>query len=71
MILHSERVLFSTQVVPVERVRMVKRVITTGQTVTEPIRSERIDLEQIAEQQIEAARPSRNWQKPEGDTSWD
>jgi stress response protein YsnF len=71
VILHSERVLFTTQVVPVERVRMVKRVITTGQTVTEPIRSERIDLEQMAEQQIEAARPSRNWQQPEGDTSWD
>jgi hypothetical protein len=29
VILHSERVLFTTQVVPVERVRMVKRVITT------------------------------------------
>lgn len=71
VILHSEQVLFTTQVVPVERVRMVKHVITTGQTVTEPIRSERIDLEQIAEQQIEAARPSRNWQQPEGATSWD
>lgn len=60
VILYSERVLFTTQVVPVERVRMVKRVITTGETVTELVRSEQIDLEQIAEQQTD-----------EGDASWD
>lgn len=60
VILHSERVHFTTQVVPVERVRMVKRVITTGETVTELVRSEQIDLEQIAEQQPD-----------KGDTSWD
>jgi uncharacterized protein (TIGR02271 family) len=71
VILHSEQVLFSTQVVPVERVRMVKRVITTGQTVTEQIRSEQINLEQIAEQQIDTPRASRTRQQPEGDTSWD
>jgi hypothetical protein len=71
VILHAEQVLFTSQVVPVQRVRMVKRVITTGQTVTEPIRSEQIDLEQIAEQQTDTARPSRTQQQPEGDTSCD
>ena len=46
MILHAEHVQITTQVVPVERVRMVRRVVTTGQTITEPVRSEQIALEQ-------------------------
>ena len=46
VILHAERVQITTQIVPVERVRMVRRVVTTGQTITEPVRSEQIALEQ-------------------------
>jgi uncharacterized protein (TIGR02271 family) len=53
----SEQVQFSTRVVPVERVRMVRRVVKGGQIVTDEIRSEQIDVEQI--------------EQPEGDTSWD
>jgi uncharacterized protein (TIGR02271 family) len=45
VILHAEQVQITTQVVPVERVRMVRRVVTTGQTITEPLRSEEIALE--------------------------
>ena len=44
VILHAEQVQITTQVVPVERVRMVRRVITTAQTITEPVRSEQIGL---------------------------
>ena len=51
VILHTEQVLFSTQSVPVERVRMVRRVHTTGQTVRTELRSERIDTEQTADHQ--------------------
>ena len=46
VILHAERVQITTQVVPVERVRMVRRVVTTAQTITEPVRSEQIALDQ-------------------------
>jgi uncharacterized protein (TIGR02271 family) len=46
VILHAERVQITTQVVPVERVRMIRHVVTTGQTITEPARSEQITLEQ-------------------------
>jgi uncharacterized protein (TIGR02271 family) len=45
VILHAEQVQITTQVVPVERVRMVRRVVTAGQTITEPVRSEQIALE--------------------------
>jgi stress response protein YsnF len=45
VVLHTEQVLFSTQIVPVERVRMVRRVHTTGQAVTAQLRSERIETE--------------------------
>jgi stress response protein YsnF len=57
VILLSEHVRFTTDVVPVERVRMVRRVVRTGQIVTDQIRSEQLDVEQI--------------EQPEGDTSWD
>jgi stress response protein YsnF len=57
VILLSEQVRFTTDVVPVERVRMVRRVVRTEQIVTDQIRSEQIDVEQI--------------EQPEGDTSWD
>ena len=46
VILHAEQVQITTQVIPVERVRMVRRVITTAQTITEPVRSEQIALDQ-------------------------
>ncbi len=57
VVLHSEQVLFSTRVVPVERVRMVRRVVRSGQIVTDQIRSEQIDVEQI--------------EQSGGDRSWD
>jgi stress response protein YsnF len=57
VVLHSEQVQFTTRVVPVERVRMVRRVVRSGQIVTDQVRSEQIDVEQI--------------EQPEGDTSWD
>jgi uncharacterized protein (TIGR02271 family) len=71
VILLSEQVQFTTRVVPVERVRMVRRVVRTGQIVIDQIRSEQLDVEQIAEQQIDSVRPSRIRQQPEGDPSWD
>ena len=46
VILHAEHVQITTQVVPVERVRMVRRVVTTAQTITEPVHSEQITLDQ-------------------------
>jgi stress response protein YsnF len=46
VILQAERVQITTQVVPVERVRMVRRVLTSAQTITEPVRSEQMALEQ-------------------------
>jgi stress response protein YsnF len=57
VILLSEQVQFSTRLVPVERVRMIRRVVKGEQTVTGQIRSEQIAVEQI--------------QESEGDTSWD
>lgn len=57
VILLSEQVQFSIRVVPVERVRMIRRVVKGEQTVTGQIRSEQIGVEQI--------------QESEGDTSWD
>ena len=47
VVLHAEQVLITTQVVPVERARMVKRVVTAGQTVTAQVRSEQIDLDHL------------------------
>lgn len=57
VILHAEQIRFTTQVVPVERVRMVRRVVTTAQTVIEPIRSELIALEHAG---MPDARPRDN-----------
>ena len=48
VVLHAEQVQITTQIVPVERVRMVRRVVTTGQTVTEQVRSEQIGLEHLS-----------------------
>ena len=57
VILHAEHVQITTQVVPVERVRMVRRVVTTAQTIIEPVRSEQIALEQT---NTPAPRPDDN-----------
>jgi uncharacterized protein (TIGR02271 family) len=57
VILLSEQVQFSTRVVPVERVRMIRRVVRSAQIVTDQIRSEQLDVEKI--------------EQPEGDRSWD
>jgi len=46
VVLHAEQVQITTQVVPVERVRMVRAVVTVAQTLTEPVRSEQIVFEQ-------------------------
>jgi stress response protein YsnF len=45
VVLHTEQVRFTSQVVPVERVRMVRRVHTTERAVTAELRSERIETE--------------------------
>jgi uncharacterized protein (TIGR02271 family) len=42
VIRHAEQVRFSTQVVPVERVRLVRHVRTTAQALTEQVRAEQI-----------------------------
>jgi uncharacterized protein (TIGR02271 family) len=57
VILLSEQVQFSTRVVPVERVRMIRRVVRSAQIVTDQIRSEQLDVEKI--------------EQPGGDRSWD
>ncbi len=44
VVLHTEQVLITKQIVPIERARMVRRVVTTAQAVTEQVRSEQIDL---------------------------
>ncbi len=62
VVLLSEQVQFSTRVVPVERVRMIRHVVEGGQIVSGQIRSEQIDVEQIGAEQI---------RQPQGDTSWD
>jgi uncharacterized protein (TIGR02271 family) len=45
VILHAEHVQITTHVVPVERVRMVRRVVTVAQPITEQLRGEQIALE--------------------------
>lgn len=45
VVLQSEQVLFSTRIVPVERVRLVRRVVTTGQPVDMHLAEERIHLD--------------------------
>jgi uncharacterized protein (TIGR02271 family) len=70
VILHSEQVQFTTNVVPVEWVRMIRRVVGTEQIINDQIRSEQIEVEQIADQRTDGVRPSRIRQQPEGDTPW-
>jgi stress response protein YsnF len=45
VIAYAEQVLVTTQVVPVERVRLTKRVVTEQTVVTGQIRSEQIDVD--------------------------
>jgi uncharacterized protein (TIGR02271 family) len=56
---YEERVLFTKQTVAVERVRMVKRVVTTEQAVTGQVRAEHIDVHVLDAQQGEQ-RPGRS-----------
>jgi uncharacterized protein (TIGR02271 family) len=46
VIRYEERVVITKQFVPVERVRMIRRVVTTDQTVVGQVRTELIDVEQ-------------------------
>lgn len=45
VVLHAEEVVVTTRVVPVERARLVRRVVAHDQTVTEQIRSEQVDVD--------------------------
>jgi len=45
VVLHAEQVLFSRQVIAVERVRLVKQVVTTNQTVSAQVNVERVHAE--------------------------
>jgi uncharacterized protein (TIGR02271 family) len=45
VVAYAEQVLVSTQVVPVERVRLIKRVVTEQTVVTGQVRSEQIDVD--------------------------
>lgn len=56
VVLHAEQVLVSTQVIAVERVRLVKRVVTTGHTVSAQVSAERIDAELLGTGQVDAGR---------------
>lgn len=53
IVLHTEQVLFSTRVVPVERVRLVRRVVTGERTVTEQVRAEQVRAEQVRAEQVD------------------
>ncbi|HWE55584.1 MAG TPA: YsnF/AvaK domain-containing protein [Acidimicrobiales bacterium] len=46
IVLFEERAVVTTQVVPLERVRLTKTVVTEEQTIYEQLRKERIDVEQ-------------------------
>lgn len=56
IVLHAEQVLFSTQVVPVERVRMVRRVVTGERTVTARLASEQIDIDHTSNGRVDSGR---------------
>jgi uncharacterized protein (TIGR02271 family) len=45
VVAYAEQVLVTTQVVPVERVRLVKRVVTEQTVVAGQLRSEQVDLD--------------------------
>jgi uncharacterized protein (TIGR02271 family) len=45
MVLYAERPVVTTETVPVERVRLGKQIVTEEETVTGPVRKERIELD--------------------------
>lgn len=51
VVLHAEQVVITKQTVPVERVRMVRRVVTRQQHISEQVRAERIQLDQTGTDQ--------------------
>ena len=46
MVLHREEPVVQLRAVPVERVRLVKRLVTEQRTVTEELRSERVEVDE-------------------------
>jgi uncharacterized protein (TIGR02271 family) len=66
---YAEQVLFTTQVVPVERVRLIKRVVTTEETVTGQVRSEQIEVEHTGDGHAPTV-PAVTTQQS-GDTPWE
>jgi uncharacterized protein (TIGR02271 family) len=49
IVLHAERAVLSTYVVPIERVRLSTRVVTEAAAVTENLRREQVEVEEIPE----------------------
>lgn len=45
VVLHREQVVFTTTTVPVERVRLIRRIVKDSQPVTAELRAEQIDVE--------------------------
>ncbi|HSK36888.1 MAG TPA: DUF2382 domain-containing protein, partial [Actinomycetota bacterium] len=45
LVLHREEPVVQLRAVPVERVRLVKRLVTDQRTVTEELRAERVEVE--------------------------
>lgn len=76
---YAEQVLFTQQVVPIERVRMITRVVTTNQIITTDVRSEQITVthhdESTAATAADAGRftaaPAEGDRPSTGDHSWD
>lgn len=54
---YEEQVVATTRTVPVERVRLVRRVVTTDQVVTAQVRAERLDLAVAVSPPGKAAQP--------------
>jgi stress response protein YsnF len=59
--LHQERPLISTEIVPVERVRLTKRVITDEEILTGDVRVERIETDLPGEAPRLLDSPERDW----------
>ncbi len=55
---YEEQIVATTRIVPVERVRLVRRVVTTDQVRTDQVRAERLDLD--------VAGPDRPTERPGG-----
>jgi uncharacterized protein (TIGR02271 family) len=57
LVLHAEEPVVSTRVVPVERVRVAKRLITEERRVVDEVRSEQVVLEQEGDAEVGRAGP--------------